>query len=103
MHMPELPEMENYKRNLNQLLQNKMITDVIINREKSVNVAPILFIGAVRGTTIQAVERRAKHLLFRLSNNKVLLLHLMLGGWMYYSEEKDKPKRTVQEIGRAHV
>jgi len=106
MHMPELPEMENYKRNLNQLLQNKMITDVIINREKSVNVAPILFIGAVRGTTIQAVERRAKHLLFRLSNNKVLLLHLMLGGWMYYSEEKDKPKRTVQvqlSFGEKHL
>ncbi len=94
--MPELPEMENYKRNLNQLIQGKVISNVIVNREKSINVDPQNFIQAVQGNTVSLVQRRAKHLLFRLSNGKVLLLHLMLGGWMFYSEEKDKPKRTVQ-------
>ncbi len=94
--MPELPEMEHYKRNLNQLIQGKVITNVNINREKSINIDPQIFIQEVQGNTVSLVQRRAKHLLFRLSNGKVLLLHLMLGGWMFYSEEKDKPDRTVQ-------
>ncbi|MEH6995232.1 hypothetical protein V7075_21410 [Neobacillus drentensis] len=28
-------------------------------------------------------------------NGQVLLLHLMLGGWMYFGTEDDKPERTI--------
>lgn len=94
--MPELPEMETYKNLLNQKIGGKTITEVIINREKSINVATTEFISKVESQQIKAIERRAKHLLFHLSNGKVLLLHLMLGGWMFYGTEEDKPDRTIQ-------
>lgn len=41
--MPELPEMENYKILLKWKLMNEIITDVQINREKSINIHPDLF------------------------------------------------------------
>jgi formamidopyrimidine-DNA glycosylase len=94
--MPELPEMENYRRLLNQKVAGQTITQVQINREKSVNVNPTLFINTVANQKILTVNRRGKHLLFHLDNGQVLLLHLMLGGWMYFGTEEDKPKRTIQ-------
>lgn len=94
--MPELPEMENYKNNLNQLLLNKRITDCFINREKSINMDSASFIQQVKGLSIIKFERRAKHLIFHLSNQQKLLLHLMLGGWLYFGKEEEKPKRTIQ-------
>ncbi|MFT8322695.1 MAG: DNA-formamidopyrimidine glycosylase family protein [Bacillus sp. (in: firmicutes)] len=94
--MPELPEMENYKIHLQQFILKKMITDVVVNREKSINTAASFFIDAVKGAQIISIERKAKHLLFHLNNGKIMLLHLMLGGWMFYGKEMDKPKRTIQ-------
>jgi len=104
--MPELPEMEHYKLLLNQYLLGKTITDVQINRAKSINVPPEDFIQLVKRHKITRIERRAKYLLFYLDNGFVLLLHLMLGGWMYYGGEADKPKRTIQvqlSFGEQHL
>lgn len=94
--MPELPEMENYKILLNQKIAGNIITSVNINREKSINVGTDYFINMVRNQNIETVERRAKHLLFQLNNGHVLLLHLMLGGLMFYGTEEEKPDRTIQ-------
>ncbi|WHZ01152.1 bifunctional DNA-formamidopyrimidine glycosylase/DNA-(apurinic or apyrimidinic site) lyase [Neobacillus sp. YX16] len=104
--MPELPEMENYRRLLNQKIAGKTISQVQINREKSVNLNPTLFINSVTNQKVMTVNRRGKHLLFHLENGQVLLLHLMLGGWMYFGKEDDKPERTIQvrlSFGKHHV
>ncbi|MCM3118307.1 hypothetical protein M3610_24075 [Neobacillus sp. MER 74] len=95
--MPELPEMENYKILLNQKIAGQTITEVQINREKSINLNPVLFIKTCHHQKIIDINRRGKHLLFHLQNGQTLLLHLMLGGWIYYGTEADKPKRTVRK------
>lgn len=94
--MPELPEMENYRILLNKKIAAQIITEIQINREKSINVKPEQFINTVLHQKILKVDRRGKHLFFHLQNGNVLLLHLMLGGWMFYGTEEDKPKRTIQ-------
>ncbi|WP_409305845.1 Fpg/Nei family DNA glycosylase [Peribacillus sp. SCS-155] len=94
--MPELPEMENYKNLLTDLIVSRTITGVQINREKSINVPPISFKGMVEQQMITDISRRAKHLIFHLQNGNALLLHLMLGGWIYFGTDQDKPDRTVQ-------
>jgi formamidopyrimidine-DNA glycosylase len=104
--MPELPEMEHYKLLLLQKLGGKTVSDVVVNREKSINVNLDTFINHVKGHKITNIERRAKHLLFHLDKGQVLLLHLMLGGWMFYGAEEDKPKRTIQiqfSFGNEHL
>jgi formamidopyrimidine-DNA glycosylase len=105
-YMPELPEMENYRSLLNQKIAGQVITQVQINREKSINVNSALFINTVANQKVMTVNRRGKHLLFQLENGQVLLLHLMLGGWMYFGTEEDKPNRTIQvrlSFGNHHL
>lgn len=94
--MPELPEMENYKILLNQKIAGKNITDIQINRDKSINLNPEIFKRKVLQQKVISINRRGKHLLFQLQNGQVLLLHLMLGGWMFFGLESDRPKRTIQ-------
>ncbi|WP_059105382.1 Fpg/Nei family DNA glycosylase [Shouchella shacheensis] len=96
--MPELPEMETYRRLLSERILHQPISSIIVNREKSLNVSTRVFTAYVQGQTITRLARRGKHLLFYLSNGRVLLLHLMLGGWMYLGTEEDAPDRTKQII-----
>ncbi|MBO0992915.1 bifunctional DNA-formamidopyrimidine glycosylase/DNA-(apurinic or apyrimidinic site) lyase [Bacillus sp. SD088] len=94
--MPELPEMENYKHLLQDKIQEEKITAVAIQREKSINLPTELFIEKVSNQQIKGVSRRAKYLIFHLQNGDHLLLHLMLGGWLFYGKTDEKPNRTVQ-------
>jgi formamidopyrimidine-DNA glycosylase len=92
--MPELPEMENYKRLLMKQVMNKEIIDVTVTREKTINVDVQEFRAELINHSIVSIERRAKHLIFLLDSGKALLLHLMLGGSIYYG--KEAPDRTAQ-------
>ncbi|MEW9108192.1 MAG: DNA-formamidopyrimidine glycosylase family protein [Cytobacillus gottheilii] len=94
--MPELPEMETYKQQLHAILAGKRIIKTEVQREKSINVTADLFKQELNGAVIVKIDRRAKHLIFHLSTGKFLLLHLMLGGWMYAGNEQDAPDRTKQ-------
>lgn len=96
LSVPELPEMENYKRILEKKLVGKTIESVEVTREKSINLSIPAFINEVKGKRLVAVERRAKHLVFKLDSGGNLLLHLMLGGLMYIGNEHDSPDRTKQ-------
>ncbi|MBM7661891.1 formamidopyrimidine-DNA glycosylase [Bacillus mesophilus] len=100
--MPELPEMENYRRLLCKQIKDKTITDIKINRDKSINVPISEFHEKVTGQTIVSIDRRGKHLLFHLQNGFYLLLHLMLGGTMYLGSQQDQPRRTKQVIFDFH-
>jgi len=104
--MPELPEMETYKTLLSSLIIGKKITDVEIQREKSINVPVDRFTMQVANQSIKTITRRAKHLVFQLQDGSCLLLHLMLGGWMFFGKEEDKPDRTIQvklSFGEQHL
>lgn len=96
--MPELPEMETYRTLLSHNIIGKPITGVEINREKSLNVPVQEFTSHVEGKSISAIKRRAKHLIFELSSGSHLLLHLMLGGWMFLGNDNNSPDRTKQVI-----
>lgn len=104
--MPELPEMETYKSLLWPLIGSQTITGVTINREKSINVPVEQFDSLVINQKIKVIERRAKYLVFQLQNGLNLLLHLMLGGRMFFGKEEDRPDRTVQvqlSFGNHHL
>lgn len=94
--MPEIPEMETYKTLLSGQLLHRQIHSIEVGREKSLNVPVAQFQSRVEGCVVAALSRRAKHLLFHLDTGDVLLLHLMLGGWMFYGTDQERPDRTVQ-------
>ena len=94
--MPEFPEMENYRKLLSQHIINVPISDVIVNREKSINMETDTFKNALIGARVVFVERRAKYILFHLHDGRRLLLHLMLGGLLFYGTEEERPDRNTQ-------
>lgn len=96
--MPELPEMETYRKFLSHTILHKPITHVEINREKSINTPIQKFIESVQGKHITSIKRRAKHLIFELNSGENLLLHLMLGGLMFLGSKNNSPDRTKQVI-----
>ncbi|HET7579399.1 MAG TPA: bifunctional DNA-formamidopyrimidine glycosylase/DNA-(apurinic or apyrimidinic site) lyase [Bacillales bacterium] len=97
--MPELPEMENYRRLLEERVQGQKVTNVEVNRERCINIGFEQFCEQIKGWKVTAVERRAKQLLIRLESGKLLLVHLMLGGWMYFgSGEEDQPVHSAQVV-----
>ncbi|WP_027091489.1 bifunctional DNA-formamidopyrimidine glycosylase/DNA-(apurinic or apyrimidinic site) lyase [Cohnella thermotolerans] len=96
--MPEWPEMDTYRRLLSPLVCGHTITAVDVNREKTINEPIGVFQAALIGRKVLFVERRGKYLLFHLDDGNRLLLHLMLGGWLYYGREPEKKKSEYQVI-----
>ena len=86
--MPELPEVETIVRYLNEYLPGKKIKDIRIFREKNVLSGALSFQKELIGESFLKVTRRAKFLIFHLSNDKVVIAHLRMEG-KYYFEEKD--------------
>jgi len=96
--VPELPEMETYRRLLNERIAGKAVRAAEVTREKTINVPVDAFRERVEGRTIERVDRRAKMLLFRLDSGDTLVLHLMLGGSMFYGTPEEAPDRTAQVV-----
>jgi formamidopyrimidine-DNA glycosylase len=104
--VPELPEMETYLRQLIPRVCARDIANVEVNREKTVRATRQEFTRRVRNRAIVDVTRRAKHLVFWLDSGDALLLHLMLGGWMFYGEHDYKPaheSQVVLSFGSEHL
>jgi len=82
--MPETPEMELYKINLNRFVKGKLISNVKIYRKKSLNISDSEFVREIIYTHIESVDRKGKYLIFNLSNGLFLLTHMMLDGRLFY-------------------
>jgi formamidopyrimidine-DNA glycosylase len=94
--MPELPEMETYRRLLEEKIGGLVVTESLVEREKTINLAPQIFNQTLIGKRLIRVLRRGKHPLFELESDHVLLLHLMLGGFLYWGTATDKLERSTQ-------
>ena len=79
--MPELPEVETIKRDLEKIVIGKKITEVCVHNPMVVREPSLsAFKKGLKGVTIRHVLRRAKILIFELSNNKALTVHLKMTG-----------------------
>lgn len=88
--MPELPEVETVRRGLTQLVKGSTIQSVDVLYAKMINLPPNDFKKALRGKTIEKIDRRGKYLLIRLSDNLTIVSHLRMEG-KYDVEPEDAP------------
>jgi len=77
--MPELPEVEIMVRQLRPQLRGRMIRRVEVCDTK------IKLNGELKGCRITAIRRRAKFIIFDLTNDRHLLVHLRMTGWFEFS------------------
>ncbi|TPV54762.1 bifunctional DNA-formamidopyrimidine glycosylase/DNA-(apurinic or apyrimidinic site) lyase [Aestuariibacter sp. GS-14] len=77
--MPELPEVEVSRMGIAPHLEGQTISQVIVRDARLRWPVPDTIQNAV-GNDVISVERRAKYLLIRLSNQAVIVLHLGMSG-----------------------
>ncbi len=83
--MPELPEVETVKRDLEKLIPGKRIAQVLINNPAVIRYPSAnKFKKELEGAVIKNIFRRAKVLVFELSNGKFLVVHLKMTGQLVY-------------------
>jgi formamidopyrimidine-DNA glycosylase len=82
--MPELPEVETIRRELNEVLPGKRLREVEVRVPKTIRGNVLLFKKNIEGTYFKAVQRRAKLLLFSLSNGQTFVVHLKMTGQLVF-------------------
>ena len=79
--MPELPEVETFVRALRRPLLGRTIVGVANDWPRHIAVPPPDELAArIAGRRIEAIDRRGKYLVFSLSDDENLLIHLKMTG-----------------------
>ena len=94
--MPELPEVETISKALDKLVRGRTISTASLLRQRlAPDISPASFAKNLRETTINFVHRRGKHILFDLSGDKTLIVHLRMSGrFSLLQAENEDPKFT---------
>ncbi len=84
--MPELPEVETIRRQLDEVLRGKVLTDIEVLREKSFSGVP----KRILGFEIEEVKRRSKviQIVFKNIEDSVIIHLKMTGQLIYITGEK---------------
>ncbi len=87
--MPELPEVETIRSQLQKLIVGKKISKVDVSLPKMVKLPLNKFRQIVVGAKIKNISRRAKILIFELSNGWSSLIHLKLSGRLIFRKKRE--------------
>ena len=87
--MPELPEVETIRRDLQRVLKGTRIARVEVRKRKLIRSNSRTFGRDLRGQVIDRIDRRGKLLIFVLKDEKrYLLVHLKMTGQLIYRDKK---------------
>jgi formamidopyrimidine-DNA glycosylase len=102
--MPELPEVETIRRQLTPHLRGRSIAAIQILDPRWTRPAPPGDVEAeLRGAVIERVGRAGKYLVWSLSGERYLLLHLRMTGTLLFDPAAPPPHtRVVLELDDGH-
>lgn len=91
--MPELPEVEVLRRSLGPLCGGRRIGEVTVLEPRLREPVAPDFARSLAGRSIEALDRRAKYLLFGLSGGMTLMIHLGMSGRLRWTEDAYQPQK----------
>jgi formamidopyrimidine-DNA glycosylase len=99
--MPELPEVETIRRQLEPLVVKRRIEHVeILDFRWSRPLSPVELSGALEGRLIESLGRRGKYLLWNLEDDVHLAQHLRMTGSVLANPDPEPPHTRVRiELG----
>ncbi len=87
--MPELPEVETLRSELEPLLSGQKIKAVQVNDQKTIKPLSLgVFKKSIIGKKIIGLNRRAKILIIELNNDDCLLIHLKMTGQLIFKKNQ---------------
>ena len=100
--MPELPEVETLRRDLEKEVTGKRVKTVEVTGMRSIRRHPNKkhFIGKIEGRKLASVHRRGKYLLVGLEGGDILVVHLGMSGQLLRAKggPKDPPPKHTHII-----
>lgn len=88
--MPELPEVETMRCDLEDVVQGHIVTDVQVIDKRVVRQPLQVFIKRLKGQMFRSFERRGKALLGHFDDH-FLLIQPMMTGYVYINPPEEKP------------
>jgi formamidopyrimidine-DNA glycosylase len=95
--VPELPEVETIRRQLEKEIVDYVIADVWYDRPKMLRPSVEKFVKGVKGRKIVGVARRGKLLVFELGGG-CFVCHLRLSGRLLVRQKGDRPDDYVHVV-----
>jgi formamidopyrimidine-DNA glycosylase len=97
--MPELPEVETTVRALRDPLVGQIITEVRNYWPRHIATPGLSELQErIHGRRIAAIDRRAKYLVFKLSGDETLIIHLKMTGHLSVVNKEQPPDRYAHTI-----
>jgi len=100
--VPELPEVETLRRDLEKEVVGKRIKQVDVSGMRSIRRHPNKkhFAGKLEGRKIMGIDRRGKYLLAKLEGGDILVVHLGMSGQLLRSKgaAKEKPDKHTHVV-----
>lgn len=104
--MPELPEVETIRRQLDSRLRGKTVTKVTLFRSGRESPKGAKFVKILTGKKIKEVSRRAKLLVWNFTDGTAMLAHLKMTGRFVFVDGKYTLKKhdsAMFEFGRIRL
>ena len=99
MTMPELPEVETIRSDLEKEIINKRIIDIQVNLPKLIKIPRVdEFSSRLKGSSVKKIKRRGKYILFFLNSSDYLVVHLGMTGLLL----KQEYNSSLPEINKKH-
>ncbi len=99
--MPELPEVETIRRQLEPEVVGRRIVGVeVLDARWTRPGSPAALVDAIEGHTIEAADRRGKYLILRLEGERALVMHLRMTGNLLLQGPEHAEVTDLMEVDR---
>lgn len=92
--MPELPEVEGFRKYFEGTALNQKIVEVEIDDPKLVKIPSSDFVESLEGVSFESTDRIGKFLFAPLSSGKIIIFHFGLTGKFHYFRDEETPRFT---------
>lgn len=100
--MPEMPEVETIRRNLQQKLPGRIIKNIDVLLPRLVKFPEqSLYIRRLKNKKIKEMKREGKYLIMQMEDDMLAVFHLRMTGRLCYTEkgtQKDKYKKIIYSL-----
>jgi formamidopyrimidine-DNA glycosylase len=95
--VPELPEVETIRRQLEPLVEGRVLARLqIADPRWCLPLAPEAIVDAVEGRRVERLGRRGKYLVWELADEAFLIMHLRMTGTLLYDPPPGTPYERVR-------
>jgi len=98
--MPELPEVQTIADDLTKKIVGRIIVDFWSDYKKAVRPSFAKFSREIKNAKILAIGRKGKHLVFELSGDNSIVIHLKMIGHLLYKKKGENNKNFEEKINQ---